>query len=751
MSHNLWYNYRGQVSADALTILRGDLSVEDVEDALDDARFRDDTYRDVTVWTERGGNAAVAIVGGDVVVIGEEDRVEESIDVFKDGGRSMGQDDEVASAVESLGDVLVYSVADDCSYRGCRKWATGLRAENRELVTAYGFVFRNEDGASDAERDVEDDLEDWIDSPVVSVDGVVVVASSPIVEGEFSLGRRGSLIYVQRPDTTPTTAPPATVVPSPTATDAPAATAVPDPTPTAEALSTAAAEALATAVPEPTAPPAVSVFAETDREALVALYNATNGENWEYSKNWLSDAPIGEWYGVVTNDDGRVTALVLNFNGLSGEIPAELGSLSNLKELGLSINNLSGEIPAELSSLSNLEYLILYRNELSGEIPAELGSLSNLEHLVLTDNRLSGEIPAELGSLSNLIRLHLSINNLSGEIPAELGSLSNLIRLHLSINNLSGEIPAELGSLSNLVYLDLDNNGLSGCVPSSLEDQLNFNASYLGDLPFCGTVFAETDREALVALYNATNGENWFRSHNWLSDAPLGEWYGVTTNDDGRVTWLSLSDNALSGEIPAELGSLSNLIWLRLDGNSLGGCVPSSLEDQLIFDASYLGELPFCGTVFAETDREALVALYNATNGENWEYSKNWLSDAPLGEWYGVTTNDDGHVIALVLSTNNLSGEIPAELGSLSHLKELWLDANELSGEIPAELGSLSNLRTLILGDNELSGETPAELGSLSNLEWLILDANDLSGCVPSSLEDQLDFGVSYLGGLPFC
>ena len=237
-------------SADALTILRGDLSVEDVEDALDDARFRDDTYRDVTVWTERGGNAAVAIVGGDVVVIGEE----ESIDVFKDGGRSMGQDDEVASAVESLGDVLVYSVADDCSYRGCRKWATGLRAENLELVTAYGFVFRNEDGASDAERDVEDDLEDWIDSPVVSVDGVVVVASSPIVEGEFSLGRRDSLIYVQRPDPTPTAAPPATAVPDPTPTAAPPATAVPDPTPTAAPP--------ATAVPDPTptaAPPATAV------------------------------------------------------------------------------------------------------------------------------------------------------------------------------------------------------------------------------------------------------------------------------------------------------------------------------------------------------------------------------------------------------------------------------------------------------------------------------------------------------------
>ena len=106
-------------------------------------------------------------------------------------------------------------------------------------------------------------------------------------------------------------------MPSPTATDAPG---------------TAAA----------TAPPAVSGSAETDREALVALYNATNGGNWRYNDNWLSDAPLGEWHGVTTNDDGRVTVLYLNNNELSGEIPAELGSLSNLQLLSLGGNSLSG-------------------------------------------------------------------------------------------------------------------------------------------------------------------------------------------------------------------------------------------------------------------------------------------------------------------------------------------------------------------------------------------------------------------------
>ena len=158
-----------------------------------------------------------------------------------------------------------------------------------------------------------------------------------------------------------------------------------------------------------------------------------------------------------------------------------------------------------------------------------------------------------------------------------------------------------------------------------------------------------------------------------------------------------------------------------------------------------------------ETDREALVALYNATNGENWNGIDNWLSDAPLGEWDGVYTNNDGRVKWLDLSnlewlglnSNELSGEIPAELASLSNLESLSLSGNGLSGEIPAELGSLSNLFDLNLGGNELSGEIPAELGNLSNLTDLHLSNNELSGCVPGSLEDQLI--RSNLGGLPFC
>ncbi len=117
---------------------------------------------------------------------------------------------------------------------------------------------------------------------------------------------------------------------------------------------------------------------ETDRAALVALYNSTNGPNWHGSANWLSDAPLGGWHGVTTGNNGRVIELNLNWNGLSGEIPPELGNLANLTELALGSNQLSGEIPSKLANLSNLTVLRLHGNQLSGEIPPELGNLANL-------------------------------------------------------------------------------------------------------------------------------------------------------------------------------------------------------------------------------------------------------------------------------------------------------------------------------------------------------------------------------------
>ena len=88
----------------------------------------------------------------------------------------------------------------------------------------------------------------------------------------------------------------------------------------------------------------------------------------------------------------------------------------------------------------------------------------------------------------------------------------------------------------------------------------------------------EKDRGALIALYNATtDGYTWSNKTNWLSDKPLNEWFGVTTNAQGRVVQLDLENNQLSGSIPTELGNLKYLTYLALEENQLWGFCPPSI------------------------------------------------------------------------------------------------------------------------------------------------------------------------------
>ena len=113
-----------------------------------------------------------------------------------------------------------------------------------------------------------------------------------------------------------------------------------------------------------------------DRAALMAFYEATDGDNWNNNSNWGSDEPPGSWHGVITNAQGRVTELRLEANRLNGEIPDALGKLSNLQLLNLPRNKLSGAIPDALGNLTKLHWLDLHLNQLSGAIPGTLGNLT---------------------------------------------------------------------------------------------------------------------------------------------------------------------------------------------------------------------------------------------------------------------------------------------------------------------------------------------------------------------------------------
>jgi len=225
---------------------------------------------------------------------------------------------------------------------------------------------------------------------------------------------------------------------------------------------------------------------QTERDALIVLYNSTVGANWADNTGWMGEVGTEcDWYGV-TCSSGSVSEISMSFNNLSGSIPSELGILTNLTDLDLSSNSLGGSIPSELGNMTNLTRLWLYSNALSGSIPAELGNLTNLDSLWLDGNSLGGSIPAELGNLTNLTRLYLNNNSFSGSIPAELGNLTNLTRLSLYDNTLSGSIPAELGNLTKLTSLYLYNNSLSGSIPAELGNLTDLIVLYLNNNSLTG-------------------------------------------------------------------------------------------------------------------------------------------------------------------------------------------------------------------------------------------------------------------------
>ena len=466
--------------------------------------------------------------------------------------------------------------------------------------------------------------------------------------------------------------------------------------------------------------------AHPDWTALVALYEATQGAGWIENDGWMSDRPIGQWHGVTTGESGRVTAVRLYGH------------------------NLIGSIPPDLTRLSHLETLNLERNTLAGPIPTELGNLDSLKTLILGVNRLSGRIPSELGNLANLQDLRLRRNNLTGPIPPELSNLRNLTRLGLNQNLLTGPIPRSFLRLERLqLFHFADNRNL--CISGSADfaDWLTQLDVYVG--PFCN----EGDREALVSLHGATGGPDWDRSTGWLGDGILDDWHGVSVGSLGRVTTLDLSDNGLAGRVPESLAQLTNMTSLRIDGNEdLSGPLPLSLSALSLQELQYKDTglcIPPDGA-FGEwlaaipshegtntncqplSEREILESLYDATAGADWADDDNWLSDRPLGEWYGVETNDQGRVVALRLPDNNLAGRMPPQLGNLGQLRELALARNRLSGPIPPQLGNLSSLSRLDLNGNQLTGSIPSELGNLSNLSTMYLYWNGLTGPIPSEL-----------------
>ena len=343
--------------------------------------------------------------------------------------------------------------------------------------------------------------------------------------------------------------------------------------------------------------------------------------------------------------------------GLTGEIPSEIGQLTNLVTLKLQYNELTGSIPPEIGNLTSLVKLDLRYNNLSGSIPTEIWSLISLKELGIQKNQFSGTIPSAIGNLTELTHLYLYGNQFTGSIPAEIGNLINLGKLHLNNNQFTGLIPETICNIDMSFYspyiFDISGNQLLPPYPDCVAEFVGYQYSEdcASNYLFDGICTEQSDLDVLQKFIDNSsetiNMEMDDNNNGIIEPIELGtqHWW------DGRLTELNcnydlaneftLSDLGLSGEIPQEIGTLDSLEFLWLEDNQLTGPIPTEIGN--------LSKLKY-----------------------------------------------------LIMHHNSLSGSIPSEIGNLSNLEILKLDNNQLTGYIPE---SICDLNIVFNWQNNLFGE----------------------------------------------
>ncbi|XP_037464254.1 LRR receptor-like serine/threonine-protein kinase ER1 [Triticum dicoccoides] len=456
--------------------------------------------------------------------------------------------------------------------------------------------------------------------------------------------------------------------------------------------------------------------------------------------------------GEISPAVGALKSLVsidLKSNGLTGQIPDEIGDCSSIKTLDLSFNNLDGDIPFSVSKLKHLETLILKNNQLVGAIPSTLSQLPNLKTLDLAQNKLSGEIPRLIYWNEVLQYLGLRGNQLEGTLSPDMCQLTGLWYFDVKNNSLTGEIPDTIGNCTSFQVLDLSYNRLTGSIPFNIGFLQVATLSLQGN-KFTGPIPSVIGlMQALAVLdlsYNQLSGpipsilgnltytEKLYMQGNRLTGTIPPELGNMST-----LHYLELNDNQLTGSIPSELGKLTGLYDLNLANNSLEGPIPNNISSCVNLNSFNAHGNKLNGTI-----PRSLCKLESMTS---LNLSSNHLS-GPIPIELSRINNLD----ILDLSCNMITGPIPSAIGSLEHLLKLNLSKNALVGFIPAEFGNLRSIMEIDLSNNHLGGLIPQELGMLQNLMLLKLENNNITGDVSSLMNcfslNTLNISFNNLAGV---
>jgi Leucine-rich repeat (LRR) protein len=421
-------------------------------------------------------------------------------------------------------------------------------------------------------------------------------------------------------------------------------------------------------------------------------------------------------------------------NRFVGQLPSNISLVfPYLTDIDASHNNIFGHLPSSLCNISNLRFVDLSNNQLTREVPTCL--FTRCFSLILSNNNLGGLILGGANNLSIGGEIYLDGNNFKGSLPNNLSGVMCVMDLH--DNKLYGELDVSFWNLSSLQVLNVANNILTGeinpkiCNLTSLEFLDMSDNNFEGPIPNC-------DRKLTLKFLNM--------SSNTLSG------FLTAFCNSSYVTVLDLGYNHFVGGLDwIHRLSLINILLLR--GNKFEGQIPSSLcqlQYLNIIDLSHnrlSGLLPHCigGISFGYSDgfksyeMEFVYVFY-------FRYDVQGFSFSTKGNHYTYSCRFFYLMSGINLSRNMLSGEIPLEIGNLSHVKSLNLSHNSFTGRIPTTFANMSTIESLDLSFNHLSGPIPWQLTLLWSLEVFSVAYNNLSGCIPNSGQFSSFGAECYIG-----